>query len=859
MNQSAANKQQPETTYTTTGAPSRRSPLRVLSSLSPVMLALFPLGLAQEAADAAPLQRAANRPITTTTTAASTGRVVAEISLAAPEDQVFILEATLPVPPGTYMAGQTRIPLAYMVGRNEVTTQLEVVSWYPDPEDGADVVELIGRVQRPDGAQPGDEIEFSVVETDLTSQPFVASQHVDRLLTTPGALRLTANDLHGNGYSVDLLAKVRAGDNSISFPRRGTFITETRSHELMVPDAGSGTGSSAPYPHLLGVHVFARSYAHLDFLALDLTLHNGVFGRSASPLDDAICDAYFDSLDIHLPAGWTMAWAIDNAAYGPVRAEAGGSVQSILQPIRYGQFHNVPQQSQFNRRLIIARGDTAMAQGERLLRRETRGFCVPSDTPPNAITDPDNENWSWWNPITARFLTNNTRLPVLTHLTRDDITAELQSDYDRVSSQVRTGRDGGYPMTFPAMGWAHPWGVQYGGMTGGDEIEMVPAIREAWSRTSVGLRFLDQLSKAYIDRQAAAIYQLDGTPPVVEEHIHLEGTPEAYIDGYFHLKPAYSDSYFGFNHANWSMAENAYLTARIPYYEKELKDFRPIDFAHHTRFLNPQLGLTWLANDSLAKLQLELASSLFRFSFHKYKNSFYNNVQGTGLLRRKLDIAAHPGRGASFGRPEAWALTGAIAHYVTSHSNAKRNRMRVWLEDVARTAADGQSACTGNPTAVSIGKAFKGAYHARQSFEVGFMLNAAHSLRTSVLEGIRPGLAAIMRDYVIEGAYSTVRAPFWNMQANAQYRVIAVRPRFLHLPEFCFDIPENGYQDAPYFDKTTAMPAWAYAFQETRDGIFLQRATEALGQTGNPLVELEKFGTHLLYEIAPLLSTLQAL
>ncbi len=79
------------------------------------------------------------------------------------------------------------------------------------------------------------------------------------------------------------------------------------------------------------------------------------------------------------------------------------------------------------------------------------------------------------------------------------------------------------------------------------------------------------------------------------------------------------------------------------------------------------------------------------------------------------------------------------------------------------------------------------------------------------------------------------------------------------MPEFCFDIPENGYQESPYFDKTTAMPAWAYAYEETGDGIFLQRATEALGESGNPLVELEQYGTYLLYEIAPLLSLLQSM
>ncbi len=789
----------------------------------------------------------------------SNSRAVAKISIEAPQETYFILEATLPVPPGTYLQGERNSPLAFLVEGNEVTTQIEAVSWYPNPEDGADVVELIGRVRRPASAQPGDEIEFDVVASRLTSLPFNASSTVEQLINTPGALRLTANDLHGNGYTADLLAKVRSNDPSVSVPRHGTYVSETRSHEVMLPDPGSGSGATAPYPHLLGVHVFARQYANSDFLALDLTLHNGIFGKSASPIDDAICDAYFDSLDLHMPAGWTMGWAIDNQAYGDPESSGGETVQSIIRPARYGQFHNVPQQSQFNRRLVIARGSVALARAMQVVRRETRGFCVPSDTPPNAIVDPEGELWSWWNPLTARYLTSNSRLPVLTHMTRAAVKAGLQAKYDVVEDQVFRGREGGYPMTFPSMGWAHPWGVQYGGMTGGDEIEIVPGIEVAWSRSNVGLRYLEQLSKAYIDRQPTAIFQLDGQAPDVEEHVYIDNQDEEYVDGYFHLVPAYSDTYFGFNHADWSMAETAYLTARIPYYEKDLKDFRPIDFAHHTRYLNPQLCLTWMANDSLAKLQLELTNALHRFSFHKYKNSFYNSIQGTGLLRRKLDVGDYPGRGASFGRPEGWAFVGSIAHYCTVTERAKRQRLLNWFVDVAHTAAAGQSACTGNPTSVPISKAFKGAYQTRQSFEVGFMLNAAHSMRTSIFDGYLPGIASMMRNYVTEGAYSTVRPPFWNMQADAQYRVIAVRPRFLHLPEFCSDIPEDGYQESPYFDKTTAMAAWAYAYEATGDGIFLQRATEALGESGNALVELESYGTHLLYEIAPLLSVLQSL
>ena len=117
----------------------------------------------------------------------------------------------------------------------------------------------------------------------------------------------------------------------------------------------------------------------------------------------------------------------------------------------------------------------------------------------------------------------------------------------------------------------------------------------------------------------------------------------------------------------------------------------------------------------------------------------------------------------------------------------------------------------------------------------------------------------LLDDYIVTGAYSTIHPPFWNPVAKAQYQRIAVRPRFIDQPEFCLNIPENGYEEDPFFDRTTAMPTWAYAFEATGDGIFLQRATETLGGTGNLIMELENLGTHLIYEVAPLLTLLQAM
>ena len=183
------------------------------------------------------------------------GQKVAEISTVAPASSSYILEATLPVPPGTYVPGQATMPLAIESGGQAVATQVEVVSRYPDAADGADVVELIARVDRPSGAQPGDEISFDVVTATHTPGAFDERPVVTDLFDSVDGVSILTRDLFGNVYSANLLERVTASHSTVEMVRDGELVRETRSHEVMLPSSFSGTGSSAPYPHLLGVHV----------------------------------------------------------------------------------------------------------------------------------------------------------------------------------------------------------------------------------------------------------------------------------------------------------------------------------------------------------------------------------------------------------------------------------------------------------------------------------------------------------------------------------------------------------------------------------------------------------------------------
>ncbi|MEL6716964.1 MAG: hypothetical protein AAFP86_24520, partial [Planctomycetota bacterium] len=206
-------------------------------------------------------------------------------------------------------------------------------------------------------------------------------------------------------------------------------------HEIMLPSSTSQSGSLSPYPHLFGVHSFVRTYANEDFVVLDLVIHNGVSGREPGPEDDPIHDLYFNQLDLQLPAGWEMGWAFDNPYIGRSNPNGSGSSVAIVDALPTGQYHLLPQQGQFVRRLVVAQGPEALARGQSVLRRETRGFCMPGPTPENAAADPANDIWSWWNAATARYLATNVRLPHLDHVNRGSVIATLRAEHDAFEAQ----------------------------------------------------------------------------------------------------------------------------------------------------------------------------------------------------------------------------------------------------------------------------------------------------------------------------------------------------------------------------------------------------------------------------------------
>ena len=102
----------------------------------------------------------------------ASAQVVARVILEAPADDSFLLHATRPVPPGTYVLPSVDVPLRVTApGGPPVPTQVEVVSHYPNLDDGADVIEVIARVTKAPGVQVGDPITYGIRLAPHTPRP----------------------------------------------------------------------------------------------------------------------------------------------------------------------------------------------------------------------------------------------------------------------------------------------------------------------------------------------------------------------------------------------------------------------------------------------------------------------------------------------------------------------------------------------------------------------------------------------------------------------------------------------------------------------------------------------------------------
>src|SRR5262249_16513100 len=135
--------------------------------------------------------------------------VVAVLETRCPAVTEFILHGTFPVPPGAFRGMDEGPPFAVLDDDgSEILTQTEIVSRYPDENDGADVVEVLARVHRSPLVVPGSVLQYQVVQKSLPFFPddvldgsdSIPQKVTDFLLDT-GAIEIRTHDCFGNLYT----------------------------------------------------------------------------------------------------------------------------------------------------------------------------------------------------------------------------------------------------------------------------------------------------------------------------------------------------------------------------------------------------------------------------------------------------------------------------------------------------------------------------------------------------------------------------------------------------------------------------------------------------------------------------------
>ncbi|MEM1448508.1 MAG: hypothetical protein AAF726_00745 [Planctomycetota bacterium] len=781
------------------------------------------------------------------------GPVVARLRLPAPAEEDFLLRATVPVPEQMHFDGASQVPFAVISSSDPTAsiTQVETVTRYADDGQGSDVVEILSHVRRP-GVAPGTEIEYDVVLSPHTPSDFELAPSVESLVGTADAIRLTSQDPFGNRYEMDPLQGLRNGDPDQRTLRQGPLVHEVAEVGALTP-VEVVAGSQGTLPRLMGVTAYVRTFANEDYLALDLHVHNGYDGQDVNvDWDAALEDVYFRALTLRVPDDWVVLHLFDSPSVGDPQVIGETRHVPLVRAIGSGQMHVMHRQSQFVRRLMVARPH-AVDRARSELEHRGLAFCVAGASPQG------DELWSWWNPSTARYLPQNGRLPDLAGLTtRENVDAMYRAALGQRAAQLRDGTGANYPVQWGALGWAHPWGIQYGGMTGGDGIEQITGADMAWASSQEGYRFKLLRGRMSIERQPFALLASDGHPTRYEDHVVPSGINGAYLPFSFNMAPKPDDQYFGFDTSPTFQAEHCRTAGLAPGYENDLRGFMPHDLQHLIRFTADLYVLQWLGNDSLAKAQLRQAAELFRMTHHETYSGNYGYVPGLSLKFRQQRVLEHPGTGIEYGRGEGWGLHAAAGAYAAA-DDAFRGRLRPWFAEVARVVREGQSTCTGNITAIRVNKNMNGIYRTRQSFELSFTVNALESMRTSVFEDVDASIHATLGDTIVDAARSTLEMPFWDPAFGGQRKVVGVGMSDMSVPDFCASLPPNAGYGTTNTDYETPMTVWTYAYRISGDGYFLQRASESFGATGHLETDLEALGTGALIHSALLLGLMQEL
>lgn len=781
-------------------------------------------------------------------------RIVAVLETHAPALTDFVLRGTVPVPRGVYPRPDGLNPFAILdYDGSALLTQVQIVSRYPDQSHGADVIELSARVRRDPALAADAPARYWVVQGPAVPVPptSLGSDEVRAMLFDPVGVEITGYDCFGNKY----VSRPFGDDQPYEVLRRGPVHSEVRVHENMWPEPAL-PGSTLP--HLLGVHSYVSWYPGSALIGLDLRFHNAHDGKDPlAPGDDPLGTLYFQRIELSLPVGWTVQQDFADPLFGAERFENGRRIVSLVAPEPGGGMHVMRWQAQFHRRLVLAPDrEGAVRNARAMLDGAGRAFCQ------RGIDAQGFEYWSWWNRATARYFPQRYQLPRLDHVGQAALEADLAGELGMLSAHLAAGTGiGQYPLASTRLGWGHPYGVSYGGMTSGLEIVGYDGVEAANAASPHGYRLYTLLHRMQTERQPNALYQLNGEPSSVEEWRVENGALDFVPFDHFvvPLLSGIRPDPFGVRSAPSFQLDFVRANGLQPAYESAHFGYDPHDYQHFVRYTRSAKVLAWLANDSLAKDDLRMQAENFNLSFHTLANSSNGNAQSSGLLSMQRYVANFPDKGCPFGRGEAWGLDCAVASYALG-SHAWRERKLPWFQAQAEVLLEAQPSCNGFIQAFVSDKAVEGNYQARQMIEQSITEHALAGLHESVFRDAHPGHAVMLRDVLSRSFYAFISEMAWFPSQTGPWRYTGVGPLNPALPVWCSrdDMPEDAWTLGD-IETYQDWASFAYAYELTDDPIFLRYARIQSGGVNFPdlVARMHAEGLDNLGNRAPLLALLQ--
>ena len=746
---------------------------------------------------------------------------VGTFELGAPTLDEFVLHGTLPIPPKIFPMREGLSPFKIRDPEGRVVpAQTEIVTRYASEESGADVVEIIARVRKPERSTAGDRIQYDVIYDPHPDGSFEGDPAVENLLRTPGALEMRSRDVFGNLYTADLTADWQEGRESLRILKRGTESVQFATHQSLAP-VDRHAGPDATLPHLMGVHAYVTQWKGEPVFSLDLRIHNAHSGnKPQDPSDDALGKMYFDALELRLPQGWNVLNAFPDPYWSQLDSDGSQAVWAVVAPNAGRKMHVMPQMSQFHRRLVVCKAGFE-SRAELYLREQGLAFCREGEQKPGERA------WSWWNPSTGRYFPQRHRLPSLPAFDRQ---AQRYNDTAQLglrAAQVQTGSPGMWPAQAWGLGWAHPWGIENGGMVGGLEIYLWEGVRTAVAASTDGYRLTQLTHRMLSDRQPNVLFDADGRPTRLEEWIihgpNLDTLPIWWYGG----PMLWASDPFGITTSpNFQRAAVAAL-GLVPDYEWLLSNYEIIDQAHLIRYTRMAKVLAWLGNDAIAKDDIRAQAEGIRLAYNMYRqNSWPQGVISTGMLNMRTYVDSHPGWGFPYGRADGWGLDTVCASYSLGDISWRR-LVRPWFDQVIDLIEDGQMDCTGIIQATFMGNIFQAQYRNRQSIEAAITEHAIVGMRETVFAGENQARVEQTNEVLRKAFYAMISPLVWDHSIRGPWAMIAVGLSDYNQPPFCTWWPPDGNYGIP--DHFQIWSSFAYAYEITRDPTFLDYAAEGLG------------------------------